>query len=80
MGNITASMGRQLALSKRELETQRNTASSVVASASAAFRLPQMWQKNHTLGQDVTRGLLLCVLKQGCLCAAQSAGPFAQLL
>lgn len=54
MGNITASMNGQLVLSKRELETQRSTVSLEVASASAAFRLPQIWQKNLTLGQDVT--------------------------
>lgn len=43
-GGIIASVDGQLALSKREVGVQKTTVTFVVASASAAFSSPQVWQ------------------------------------
>jgi len=50
-GVITASMDEELALSTREGDMQKTTATFVVASALAAFSLPQVWQNVTTWGK-----------------------------
>lgn len=77
---ITVSMGRQDGTFKAGAgDTDEHGAICCGLCFSSLYIAPDL-AKNHTLGQDVTRDLLLYLLKQGCLCAAQSAVPFAQLL
>lgn len=78
-GGIAASVDGQLALSEEEVDAQKMVVIFIVASASAAFSLPLVWQY-VTLWVRRQQHLLLPLqkqIKQGSPSASQSAGYFA---